>query len=79
MHDTTELDAFLALLGSDGPDSDSRICRLQVILDAIEDEEWMANLRHWHDQCHHAPKTLIWKDERLLNGEDPATPEKEKP
>ncbi len=75
----TELDAFLALLGSDGPDSDSRVYRLQVILDAIEDEEWMANLRHWHDQCHHAPKTLIWKDERLLNGEDPATPEKEKP
>jgi hypothetical protein len=33
-----------------GPARDGGPDRLAVILDAIEDEEWMANLLHWHSQ-----------------------------
>jgi hypothetical protein len=42
-----ELDAFLALL--DGNADATKPPRMQVILDAISDEEWIASLRHWHE------------------------------
>jgi hypothetical protein len=32
--------------------------RLCVILDTIRDEEWMANLKHWHDSAQHREETL---------------------
>ena len=42
----TNQDEFLSLL--DGPGA--RVRRLQVILDALEDDEWMVYLRNWRSQ-----------------------------
>ena len=44
--DRGTLDAFLGLL-DDGVAA-GKPSRMQVILDAIGDEEWIASLRHWH-------------------------------
>ena len=32
--------------------------RISVILDTIKDEEWMANLRYWHDPVHLVEQTF---------------------
>jgi hypothetical protein len=40
-----KLDDFLGILGAK---EDGKPFRMQVILDAMEDEEWMENLRFWH-------------------------------
>ena len=63
-----ELNAFLALLGSEGPVNGARVYRLQAILDAIEDEEWMQNLEHWHAHGCHSSKTLILRNGDLSEG-----------
>jgi hypothetical protein len=47
-----ELDAFMFLLGK-GP-----LSRVQVILDAIRDEQWMRNIRYWHEEEHDRPTTI---------------------
>ena len=73
---SNELDAFLSLLGAKESEG-NRVYRLQVILDAINDEEWMENLTYWHEQRIDCPKTLELKDGRLLEGHDPALPGEE--
>jgi hypothetical protein len=55
-----ELDAFFFLLGaapSPAPNGQS-LSRIQVILDAIADEQWMSNLEYWHAGGHDKPITL---------------------
>ena len=71
-----ELNAFLALLGSEEPVNGARVYRLQAILDAIEDEEWMQNLEHWHAHGCHSSKTLILRNGDLSEGVDPALPDR---
>ena len=77
-HDAAEergvekLDAFLSLLGPEEPERGNRPYRLQVILDAMKDEEWMRNLEYWHEKRRDCPKTLVLKNGRLLEGADPA-------
>ena len=53
-----ELDAFLYLLGEATAGGGRPLPRIQVILDAIADEQWMPNLRYWHESCHDMLKTL---------------------
>jgi hypothetical protein len=65
-----ELEAFLLLLD----DSGTPLPRVQVILDAVRDEQWMPNLRHWHTSRHELPRTLELADGRLEDAEDPALP-----
>jgi hypothetical protein len=40
-----ELDAFLGMLDNGRAASPKR---MQIVLDAVEDEEWMKSVRHWH-------------------------------
>jgi hypothetical protein len=56
----SELDTFLFLLG------EGTLPRIQVILDAIADEQWMRNLRYWHKSEHDEPKTLRLDGERVV-------------
>jgi hypothetical protein len=53
-----DLDAFLFLLGESPSENGRPLARLQVILDAIEDEQWMPNLLHWHGGGHNRLRTL---------------------
>ena len=46
-----ELRAFFFLLG------EGSLSRIQMIIDAIEDEQWMRNLAYWHED-HDTPQTL---------------------
>jgi hypothetical protein len=34
------------------------LSRVQVILDAIRDEQWMRNIRYWHEEEHDRPTTI---------------------
>ena len=72
--DPEALEAFLSLLVSTQSAKGGQIFRLQGILDAIEDEEWMPNLEHWHDQDRCIPRTLELKGGELVVGRDPARP-----
>jgi hypothetical protein len=53
-----ELPQFLQILP--GSASSAPIPRISVILDTIKDEEWMANLRYWHNPEHLVEQTLVW-------------------
>jgi hypothetical protein len=53
-----ELDAFLYLLGEATAPGGRPLPRVQVILDAIADEQWMTNLRYWHESSHDTLRTL---------------------
>ena len=53
-----ELDAFLQILPGD--EGTPPIPRISVILDTLKDEEWMANLRYWHDPIHLVEQTFEW-------------------
>ena len=57
---SNELDSFLFLLG------EGELSRLQVILDAIADEQWMRNLRYWHRGEPDVPKTLRLEGEHVV-------------
>ncbi len=53
-----ELETFLKILPcSEGT---PQMPRIPVILDSIKDEEWMANLRYWHDPVHLVEQTFSW-------------------
>jgi hypothetical protein len=41
--------------------SDGKFARLQVIKDVLQDEEWIANLRHWREQENVVPRTVHLK------------------
>jgi hypothetical protein len=69
-----EAAAFLALLDRGDDGTDARLPRLRVILDSIDDEEWMPNLRYWHDSCHRTRQTLTLVDGALVPTRDPAQP-----
>jgi hypothetical protein len=43
-----------------GAEASPPIARISVILDAIKDEEWMANLRYWHNAEHLVEQTFSW-------------------
>ncbi len=53
-----ELEPFLQILP--GSASSAPIPRISVILDSIKDEEWMANLRYWHNPEHLVEQTFTW-------------------
>ncbi len=53
-----ELETFLQILP--GTEGTPPIARISVILDSIKDEEWMANLRYWHDPEHLVEQTFTW-------------------
>jgi hypothetical protein len=53
-----ELEAFLYLLGETTAGRGRPLPRIEVILDALKDEQWMTNLRYWHAGCHDAQQTL---------------------
>jgi hypothetical protein len=47
--------------------------RISVVLDTMRDEEWMANLRYWHDPTHLVVHTFEWPPV-LVAGPEPAAP-----
>jgi hypothetical protein len=53
-----ELENFLMILP--GAEASPPIARISVILDSIKDEEWMANLRYWHNPEHLVEQTFSW-------------------
>ncbi len=53
-----ELENFLMILP--GAEASPPIARISVILDTIKDEEWMANLRYWHNPDHLVEQTFVW-------------------
>jgi hypothetical protein len=63
-----ELDAFLSLIGAaPSPAPNGRpLSRIEVILDAIGDEQWMTNLRYWHSGAHESVITLRLNPERKV-------------
>ena len=67
-----ELDLFLRILPCwEGmPD----ISRISIILDTIKDEEWMANLRYWHDPIHLVEQTFEWPPVPAAPAPAPAPP-----
>jgi hypothetical protein len=63
----SELEAFLALLDDEPAPEPAPPSRIQVIVDAIGDEQWMRNLRHWHrDDYDDVPKTLRLEGDRVV-------------
>jgi hypothetical protein len=69
-----ELDAFLLLLDDPASPDETALPRLRVILDAVGDEQWMPNLRYWHESRHQFPRTLQLDDGRLVETTDPTIP-----
>jgi hypothetical protein len=58
-----ELEAFLALLDDEPAAGRPPPSRIQVILDAVADEQWMRNLRWWHrGDYDDVPKTLLLEE-----------------
>lgn len=58
-HAESELESFLSLLEDEPAAGPQPLLRLQVILDAIADEQWMVNLRYWHrSDIDDVPRTL---------------------
>lgn len=51
-----ELRPLLTIL--DSPENDGRPSRLRSIKDAIDDDEWMVNLRHWRDPRNAVPEPV---------------------
>ena len=69
----SELEAFLALLDDEPPEGRQQLSRVQVILDAIADEQWMRNLRYWHrTDVDDGPKTLRLENKAIVV--EPAEP-----
>jgi hypothetical protein len=74
-----DYEAFLALLdetpatGVELTATNGQPSRIQVILDSVQDEQWMVNLLHWHMSEHDVPKTLLLTaEETLVEDSDPA-------
>jgi hypothetical protein len=63
----SELESFLSILDDELEDDRQPPPRVQVILDAIADEQWMRNLRYWHrGDFDDAPKTLRLERDRVV-------------
>ncbi len=45
------------------PEGDGEPPRLRVILDALEDDEWMDALRYWHDPSHQQEQTIRYPED----------------
>ena len=74
----SELEVFLALLDDEPPAGRQQLSRVQVILDAIADEQWMRNLRYWHrTDVDDVPKTLRLEKKAVV--EEPAEPPEDLP
>jgi hypothetical protein len=69
-----ELQAFLLLLDEPGEEGATPLPRLRVILDAVGDEQWMPNLRHWHTSRQELPRTFELSGGRLTETDDPTVP-----
>lgn len=66
--------AFLSLLEGEEADREVQLPKLRLILDSIADEEWLPNLRYWHDSCRRARQTLTLHEGTLVSIRDPAQP-----
>jgi hypothetical protein len=63
----SELESFLSILDDEVEEGRQPPPRVQVILDAIADEQWMRNLRYWHrGDFDEAPKTLRLEGHRIV-------------
>jgi hypothetical protein len=72
--EASEEAAFLSLLEDVELAGGRKLPRLLLILDSIADEEWMPNLRYWHDSCHRSRQTLTLANGVLVATRDPANP-----
>ena len=65
-------DPFHKILDQDEPDGTLR--RVDLIAEAIEDEQWVVNLLSWHRMRHIHTATLAFCDGQLRRESDPARP-----
>jgi hypothetical protein len=68
-----EREEFVKILPS--CDTESTLPRLSVIVDTLRDEEWMDNLRYWHDGSHLVEGTLWWPPSTAPDKTDTAADE----